>query len=202
MTVFPIFSTPVYVDTYDIPQDEIDLIKQEEYKDYPKRADGMQTVDTQLLKRYPRLHHICLGHIAHYAHNVLAIDDRVTCEIVCSWVNKHRPGERANRHGHTNSMFTGCLYLDVPDDSGNIIFEASYNHATWNTGTLEPGTWENNILNSRIWQIVPERGMIVCFPAHVDHYTGYNESTQDRYSLGFNVMMKGDFSAPTRDLVL
>ena len=53
-----------------------------------------------------------------------------------------------------------------------------------------------------MWQIVPERGMVALFPGHVDHMSGYNESTEDRYTIGFNVMLEGDFSEPTRDLVM
>jgi hypothetical protein len=82
------------------------------------------------------------------------------------------------------------------------MFEASYNHCTWTTGMIEPPVFEDTMLNSRVWQIVPERGMIAMFPNHVDHLTGYNESNDDRYSIGFNIMLEGDFSEKTRDLVI
>ena len=34
MTVFPLFSTPVYVETYDIEDEDIQGIINEEYEDY------------------------------------------------------------------------------------------------------------------------------------------------------------------------
>ena len=200
--IFPILSTPVSVDVDNIDNEEVEAIKREQYADYPKRLDGACTVDHQILEKYPNLKRVCIGHVETLVHDVLAVSEQAGIKIVCSWVNKHPPNHSANRHGHTNSMFTGCLYLDIPKNSGNLIFEASYNHCTWCTGTVEPIVYEDNILNSRIWQIEPQAGMCVAFPSHVDHYTGVNESTQDRYSLGFNVMMVGDFSAPTRHLKL
>ena len=39
MTVFPLFSCPVYVETYDIEDEDIQGIINEEYEDYPKRRD-------------------------------------------------------------------------------------------------------------------------------------------------------------------
>tara|TARA_B100002019_G_C21263679_1_gene598163 strand:+ start:1618 stop:2244 length:627 start_codon:yes stop_codon:yes gene_type:complete len=203
MTVFPIFSTPVFVETYEVLDEDIQGIINEQYREYPKRRDGEQSIDTQIFKKYPRLHDICLAHVKEYVYNVLSVDeDRVRPKIICSWVNKHRPDERANRHGHTNSMFTGCIYLQIPENSGNLIFEASYNHCTYGTGMIEPPFVEEHILNSRVWQVVPERGMVALFPGHVDHMSGYNESEEDRYTIGFNVMLEGDFSEPTRDLVM
>ena len=202
MTVFPIFSTPVYVETYNIEDEDIQGIINEEYEDYPKRRDGAQSVNTQILQKYPRLHAICQEHAEKMCYDVLSIQDRVRPKIVCSWVNKHRQGERANRHGHSNSMFTGCIYLQTPPESGNLMFEASYNHCTWSTGMIEPPVFEDTLINSRVWQIVPERGMVALFPGHVDHMSGYNDSEIDRYSIGWNVMLEGDFSEKTRDLVI
>ena len=204
MEVFPLFSTPVSVRTFEnrISSEDLANIKSEEYHAYPKQLDGSCTVDEQILEKYPDLKQLCIEHCSEYIHSFLAVEDNLYMDIPCSWVNKHPTGHSANRHGHTNSMFTGCLYLDVPEDSGNLIFEASYNHATWNTGTLDPPVWEDNVQNSRKWHIKPENGMIVCFPSHVDHYTGVNNNTEDRYSLGFNIMLCGDFSAPTRRLIM
>ena len=44
--------------------------------------------------------------------------------------------------------------------------------------------------------------MVALFPGHVDHMSGYNDNEIDRYSVGWNVMLEGDFSEKTRDLVI
>ena len=56
-------------------------------------------------------------------------------KILASWVNKHPPKHAGRRHAHLNSMFTGVLYIDIPDDHDSlptdlnkIVFELTKNH--------------------------------------------------------------------------
>ena len=39
----------------------------------------------------------------------------------------------------------------------------------------------------------PVPGMIICFPSHLGHDVGINQSNEDRYSMAFNYILRGEY---------
>tara|TARA_Y100000004_G_C8762507_1_gene347169 strand:+ start:43 stop:657 length:615 start_codon:yes stop_codon:yes gene_type:complete len=193
MNILTLFSSPIFMDMYELDEKETQTIKNESFY-LINQHDGYATHDREILKKYPKLLNVCNQHIVKSIHNELKVTDKLRCNITSSWLNKHPPQHSANRHTHKNSMFTGVLYIDCPQDSGEISFTMSYASPTWNTGTIEPELKEYNILNSRRWFIPTVTGMCILFPSHLEHDVTVNKSNQNRYSLGFNVMIDGQIS--------
>ena len=81
---------------------------------------------------------------------------------------------------HTNSMFSGIYYYQISDS--NLCFE-NYNNSSW---FVEPKKY--NIYNSRQILITPKNNDVVFFPSEVYHKIGTNNSTNDRYSIAFNLL--------------
>jgi uncharacterized protein (TIGR02466 family) len=105
----------------------------------------------------------------------------------------HKNGDFAQRHLHTNSMFSGIFYINVPKYSGDISFHMPPNANTVFTPTLSPSLVENNIFNSQTYTITPENGMILLFPSHLLHSVTSNLSNKLRHCLVFNIFLYGEY---------
>lgn len=103
--------------------------------------------------------------------------------ICDSWAIKHKKNDFSQIHNHSNSIFSGILYLDVDESSGKIIFEDTQ-HETFN---LSYSQW--NIYNSKSWEFLPKRGQILIFPSKVNHLVMKSESRIERLALAFNFFL-------------
>ena len=200
MNVMPLFPTPICYNEYDLDTSEIALLKKEKfcsgtYSEEYTVNDGLFTTDRNILLKYPNLSNIVHTHIktSLYDANSLNIVSDIRYKILSSWVNKHPPKHSAHRHAHPNSMFTGVLYIDIPDNSGTFTFEIPMSSATWVTGTIQPRVNSHNIFNSKRWSLPVKNGVCILFPSHVEHYVSENKSNYDRYTIAFNVMLEGNF---------
>ena len=54
-----------------------------------------------------------------------------------------------------------------------------------------------NVYNSSSWTITPKNGTMVMFPSSVMHYVQPNEIIDERVSVAFNVIVRGEFGNPT-----
>ena len=50
--------------------------------------------------------------------------------------------------------------------------------------------------------ITPQEGMIMFFPSHLSHYVKVNKSKEDRYSMAFNYILRGEYGMRDSHLVL
>ena len=191
MNVLPLFSSPVTTDMYELDRDEIELIKREPFHSHTYDLDGLSTDDRNILTKTPNLFHVVHSHIKKSLYDNLKIVDNIGYKVTSSWLNNHPPRHSAHGHSHVNSMFTGVLYVDCPQDSGELIFVMPYTTPTWNTGTIQPEVKEHNIFNSREWRLPTPTGMCILFPSHLRHGVTTNESGRNRYSIGFNIMLEG-----------
>jgi len=109
-----------------------------------------------------------------------------------SWVLEHKENHWSQPHSHPNSALSGVLYLDVPENSGNIKFHKPDNyHNQLNTDTLSFVFHEYDIQNSDTWTIVPEDGVLLLFPSHIRHSVGVNSSGKTRWCVSFDCFVKG-----------
>ena len=188
--VLPLFSSPICINTFELDDNEVESLKREKYsKNGFTEYDGLSSDGTNILDKYTKLKDICTKHMDSFIYDELKVSRNAKFNIVKSWANVHPPNHSAHKHAHSNSMFSGVLYLDTPKNSGAIMFEAPNTHSTWSTRTIEPEIVEYTTLNCRNYRIEPHRGMSIVFPSHVDHYTEVNGTDQNRYSLAYDVMM-------------
>ena len=196
MDVIPLFSTPICYDEYTLDTNEIESIKKEKFN-LSGPFDGYISNDYDILSKYPNLSNVVHKHIQHslYDPNSFSIASNMKYKILSSWVNKHPPKHSAHKHDHANSMFTGVLYIDIPDNSGTLTLGVSMSTPTWITGTITPNVSNFNIFNSRTWLLPTRNGVCVLFPSHLEHWVGQNKSNYDRYTIAFNVMLEGKLSS-------
>ena len=106
------------------------------------------------------------------------------------WVNINGYKDTNISHSHTHSIFSGVYYVNVPNNSGNIVFE----HPTydtiqydWNHDSVK--SW--NAYNSSLWTQVSKTGDMLLFPSWLKHYVKPNLNKKEkRISLSFNLVYK------------
>ena len=88
------------------------------------------------------------------------------------WVNISSPTHFNAPHSHgvdeyPYNLYSGVIYLKVPQNSGDIVF--------------------TNPLNQNLaHNITPSNGEIIFFPSSIQHYVEPNLSQEDRISIAFN----------------
>jgi uncharacterized protein (TIGR02466 family) len=188
--IFPLFSTPLYASEIIVDLVSLNFIKQLEFE--PFVNSGYVTKDYYVLD-HTSLFYIrkqIEGKIEEYLRDILKFSKDIDFNILNSWATKHMPMEYAPKHFHSNCLFSGVVYLQVEDESGDIIFTDS-NCSPLYPRQLELNTDSYNIYNARSWVIRPRVGEILIFPSHLHHEVTINNSNTDRFVLAFNVFPKG-----------
>lgn len=135
-----------------------------------------------------------------YAYNLLKIKPEVEFYMTTSWAIKFLPGGSTQAHTHSNSLFSGVLYLKAAEETGQISFHKYSKYLDVSSPSLSLGFTEWNIFNSDKWSITPHKNQIIIFPSNVVHSVETNNSNDDRISIAFNMFVRGEFG--TRESAL
>jgi uncharacterized protein (TIGR02466 family) len=195
--VLPLFSIPTYVDVGENMPDVVPRIKDLPYKNYSKKyRGGEQTTDMNILESLPDMTEWMSPFVKEYVYEVMGVDTKLDIDIPCSWVNRHKFQDSSHEHNHRNCLYSGIIYLACEPNGGDLVLTSH------KFETISPDRTHHNIYNSMKWTITPEVGMIVMFPSELFHFVTLNQSTEMRYSLAFNMMLRGKFGNPSSFLSL
>lgn len=124
----------------------------------------------------------------------LKINKKIEFYITDSWLNKFEKGEGSTHHSHVNSMLSGCYYFKRSSEMGGIQFQKGYQT---NHNIFYPNIWmeydEATHATGMAFNIKPKEGGLILFPSKVEHTVLDNNSSDTRYSIAFNVHVKGQF---------
>jgi uncharacterized protein (TIGR02466 family) len=192
----PLFSKPLYVKQLNIDTHKImDLLKKYKfYYDKEKGPNFSQATNSLYVledKKLLFLKEQLLKEIKEFAKGILAYKNDF--EITTSWFTKTATGQGSSFHNHNNCMFSAVLYLQTKEDCGNL------NLQNYDGGRYSLEVEGYNLFNTKTWNITPEDGMLVMFPAEVFHNIQANNSDITRYSLAFNVAPTGLIGKKTTD---
>ena len=98
------------------------------------------------------------------------------------WCNINYFGSFNKPHTHFGSIISGVYYVQIPKNSGNLIFE----HNPLSTGTTYQNIKKYNQYNSSKWTCVPKENLCVLFPSYLSHYVESNLNKKERISISFN----------------
>jgi len=207
-TIFPLFSTPVYKteilfnekEQYFLKNklDKINYLKYDSDNGYSTKQKNILNISSLFnIKRQIN------DHVNKYVFETLCLN-KIDLYITSSWINLHQKGNYAQPHIHQNSIFSGVLYLEVPNENcGQITFHFPFQLPTFTSNTIYPGVKNRNIYNSHSWSFNPKSGDLLIFPSHLMHDVGINQSDQNRYSLSFNYFARGKISGEkTKELYI
>jgi uncharacterized protein (TIGR02466 family) len=178
--LIPLFPSTLYIDTLEL--DAIDLSDVE----FVKNMGNLGSKDLNILEqeKFHTLRDNINKHLRKYFYKVLRANHQTEIYITESWLNKTTRGQSHHLHNHTNSIFSGVVYLECdPNGRGELRFQSGkYNQIDYEV--YEPNEW-----NGRGFFVNPEVGKIVIFPSDLQHMVDEYKSDTPRISLAFNTFL-------------
>lgn len=103
-------------------------------------------------------------------------------------------------HTHPNSYLSGLIYLNAPENCGNLVFRDPRQA----TSVMQYEYSEFNFYSSGRYTVKPENGGLLFWPHWLEHMVeSHNENytgEEDRIMIAFNVMVKADIKIKTAKL--
>jgi len=185
-----LFPTLVYQNNIPVNNTELEVVKNMMFE-RAHSNNGFITKDKTILTLLSETRKSICQHLEFYIYNVLRISKKHKFYITTSWVNKHITGDAAHTHFHANSLISGCYYLQMPKNAGDICFPKPSNHNNFLNNLFNFELNGINEINTSEYKIIIKPGTLLLFPSQIKHYTEINNSSEERYSLAFNVWVKG-----------
>ena len=184
--IVPLFSTPIFVSKIEtVTAEELDVVTSLPY-------DGKYSADKYVLERedLASLKAKIQTALERYVYNGLQVVRTTEFYITNSWVVKHEKGDSSQLHRHDNSLLSGVVYIQTDDNTGEIVFDVG------SPSNIFPPAirveYSNlGLVNSPSWAHYPYDNDILIFPSQVLHKVEENKSDKTRYSLAFNVFVRG-----------
>lgn len=117
---------------------------------------------------------------------VIGINPNAFIEIT-SWLQFNQPQSYFVRHDHYGALISGVLYLEVPENSGDIIFHNPIEARRVSNTFFERVKAEENEYNYSHVKYTPVVGEMLIFESWLQHTVAQNLSTENRISVSFNI---------------
>lgn len=188
-TVEPLFANPLYKSRtqYNFSNEDLNLLQGLKY--FRRSGFNLSSENTKVLD-LPGLAALKVElqqHLNTFAKEVMHYENQFY--ITHSWININPTGSFHKAHNHVNSLFSGVLYIRVPDNPPLIQFSKSQKSEIM----ITPSHW--NSYNSAEWKISVETGDLLIFPSNLQHEVLVNRSAEDRVSLAFNSFVSGSIGS-------
>ena len=159
----------------------LDRIREED----PELDTSGQWQTAQDLHRQPELAGLCDAILA----TARGICDSLTINygelsITGCWANISRRGYPHRQHIHPNNYLSGAYYVQTAPGADSIAFHDPRPQA----GLVVPGARNQDLANPDRISLDVREGMLVMFPAWLQHSVPPNMSDQTRVSVAFNLM--------------
>ena len=149
--------------------------------------------------------------ISDFLHGYLDIHSKHKFVMTTSWSNRYEQNHFIDQHYHSNSLFSGVLFLTDCKDTANIIFHKDKNHNNIFTDTVRLDHNDQfDFTNKRSYlyhqsqmAVCPKKWDLIMFPSFLNHSVNVNTNpSQKRYTLSFNVWVKGEIGGGHSKLTL
>jgi len=104
------------------------------------------------------------------------------------WANVNGFKDFNLTHTHPGCFISGAYYIEVPKNSGNIVFH----HPAEDMMSADWGSNQNieyNSYNGLTYRVKPDSSYLYLFPSWLKHHVEPNLSKKDRISISFNVKL-------------
>ena len=105
-----------------------------------------------------------------------------SCTLGKFWININRKEHYNYEHTHPKSLFSGCLYLKIPENSGKIVFLRSDMMTHYVSQEINSPFFYTRCLYE------PFPALLLIFPSWLPHHVEANKSDESRISISFNVV--------------
>ena len=137
----------------------------------------------------------CINEAAKSALDYLKVGHE-SFEITGCWANVNAPGAGHRVHNHPNNYLSGVYYVRTHQGADTINFLDPRPQ----TAIIRPPVTELTAENTEQVVVNVKNGMLLMFPAWLQHSVDSNRSDRMRISLGFNIMFPGYAEVMARPL--
>ena len=187
---------PVYENNFSVDKKWCDYVKSIPYERTPAQNGDIST-DRNLLNKnnLNSLKEKINFHVDLYTKKYLNVKgfnvrpdlkDNVIFYLQESWCVKHKPHDYSHTHYHKGSLISGVYYIDVPKNSGDLVFQKTGSYVN-----IFPSAINIECNDDDVKVINVKEGDIYLFPSHLMHKVNKNLSNNDRYCLSFDYFVKG-----------
>lgn len=133
---------------------------------------------------FRQLNHAISVVLMHVVKGTLPKFDPVSHDIEGQgWVNINGKGGFNTPHDHTGFHWSGCYYVNVPDNQAERSGFIEFLDPRGSTGIRAP---EVSMLFAPKFQVRPRAGTMLIFPSYLTHWVYPNQDDEDRISIAFN----------------
>jgi len=172
--------------------DSIDLENDDQWFQNPKQENVYNHTSHSILlePEFKPYRDMCESALENYLYMILSVADDIKIKHASSWLTIGLDGCSTQEHLHTNSVYSGILYLKSYPDSGNLFFVQG-DYPNWSSTTIRPRLKSHNIFNGSSYEVCPNIGDVFVFPSHLRHGVTKNMSGTSRCALAFNYTLEG-----------
>lgn len=133
------------------------------------------------------LNKIFLIKTAELIYNFFRINENYKIKMQNLWINENYKNCINAQHVHPRSNFSGIYYVQVPENSGELVFTRGDKSVTM---MLDNDMFAKNDLSfNSIFKIQPLKNQMILFPSHLIHGVLPNNNDEPRISVAFNVQL-------------
>tara|TARA_Y100000401_G_C8245665_1_gene185407 strand:- start:81 stop:650 length:570 start_codon:yes stop_codon:yes gene_type:complete len=107
-------------------------------------------------------------------------------EIDGLWININPPNSYNIVHNHPAFHFSGVYYVQVPENSGKILFENPHTFDAFSEIQSYSDDFKYDTSQYYAVDIQGKEGLLLVFPSYLRHGVHINKSELDRISISFN----------------
>lgn len=123
--------------------------------------------------------------------DLIGYDPQCYVEIT-SWLQYNQPGSYFVRHDHYGALISGVLYLEVPENSGDILFHNPLETRRASNTFFDRIKKADNQYNYSHVKYSPVVGEMLIFESWLQHTVQQNKSNRNRISVSFNIWADND----------
>ena len=180
----PICSNVLFIYQLDVEENLTLKFKEEKFVS-TNSGGSLISKDSNVLKKYKDLNKKINEAITTTLEKTLMLKN-INYKIFSSWLTKAKPKTSSDSHMHSNSWLSGVYY-----PKGGPGFSIKFFHD--NASPFYTPPTEYNIYNSITSTIFPQDNYLILFFSQLRHKIMPNNSTNNRFSLAFNILPKGQF---------
>jgi len=184
--IIPLFASNIFMYELNIDNKKIiNFLKKINYDEIKFNHKSYISIENDLFKfkELKILKKEIIKCLKNYYENVIQYD--CNFKILNSWATKINPGGYSQFHHHSHS-FLSCVYYPKGNIGYNIKFTNRNLDYFWDLPVKK-----YNIFNSNSWTINVKENTLLIFKSDILHRIEPNESSEDRYSLAFNINPDG-----------
>jgi len=118
-------------------------------------------------------------------YNFFRVNENYKIRMQSIWINENYKNCINVDHVHGQSNFSGIYYVEVPENSGELVFTRTDKSGSM---MINNDMFANNELSfNLIYKIQPLKNQIILFPSHLIHGVLPNNNERARISVSFNV---------------